>query len=504
MPNLFTLVDSHPMAMWLPNPQIVGGQEVLEGGLLVKWNHKRLTTSPRRIVFSGGVEAIYGPTKITTQTLTIDLEGDQGVGTAEGAVVVTDPDGTFQASLVTFDWKKQTFRAENLDGKAVGFRIRAVQAASEGQKFLGSGVELSSARERPPLVSVRAKKISVQVGERGTAHGADLYLLGSKVLSLPRYSFSLRKRDPGMSLPSISYGREGALGISWASQLQIGPQTAVGAGFRAFPRNPLSAAIGLTQRLDRGIVYGIPGTLDERRSNSYFEDVRVDDPRAAYANAGQGLSAAVGAYLNQTPVARRQTLPYTAPWEIAVEKGWTMGTLRAQTQIRGQQIREEAKPYVQRAIFGGTVLGKPISFGPATLTSRLDGSWFAQPGRDFGYLQSELGLVLGGRRAALAASFSLASSTGSPAFAMDPVFADRMLSLRFDWNQMPSRFSVLAKYDLDSGKWFDHEIRFRQVAGSFEPFIVWRKFPSSFNVGVRFRIDELFDLVQRRRSPSPK
>lgn len=492
------------MSAWEPSIQSTGGLDLVQGGLTVRWQSKHIQASPRRIVFKGGVTATYDKTEIRSDQLTLDLEGDQGVGTAEGGVLITDPDGTMRASVVVFDWKKGTGTATNVDGLIHRFRLKAKVVELDPKVITLRDAQFGSEYERPGLFEVRAKSLEVTPGKGGIARNAELRIFNQKILSVQRYSFSLQKRAAGLRLPSISYGRDGAFGASWNGDFLLSRQTAVGFGIQAFPGNPLGAAFLLSQRLDRGALVGVQSSFDERRSNSFFEDVRVENHFSAWENSAQALNLTVGTALNQSPSARRTFELYTIPYDIALQKGLSLGTARATAQIRAQQVRVEGGQYNRRSAGGLTVLPKPVQVGSVSLVSRLDSNAFLQAGRDYGWIQGEVGLVWESSSFRIGSAVSLAKEFGRPAFAMDQLYTNRSVAFRLDLLKAPTRLSLLAKLDLETQKWFDHELRLRQVAGSLEPFVVWRRFPSSFSFGVRLRIDEIFDSFARRSSERPK
>jgi hypothetical protein len=61
----------------------------------------------------------------------------------------------------------------------------------------------------------------------------------------------------------------------------------------------------------------------------------------------------------------------------------------------------------------------------------------------------------------------------------------------------------MQKWDRRLG-WFDREYTASQVIGCLEPFLLYRKYPQDYNLGIRFRLDEFYDVLRRRdfrRSP---
>jgi hypothetical protein len=88
-------------------------------------------------------------------------------------------------------------------------------------------------------------------------------------------------------------------------------------------------------------------------------------------------------------------------------------------------------------------------------------------------------------------------SFGTPDFFFDQLTAERGFHLRADLNLGATQISYLTKYDTRL-KWYDREYIISQVAGCFEPFILYRQFPSDYRFGLRLRLDNFYDILQRR------
>ena len=69
---------------------------------------------------------------------------------------------------------------------------------------------------------------------------------------------------------------------------------------------------------------------------------------------------------------------------------------------------------------------------------------------------------------------------------------------RADYMVGPFTFRFLNKYNIDTKQWYDREYEIALVAREFEPYIIYRQFPSETRIGIRFRIDNLRDRLTRR------
>jgi hypothetical protein len=79
------------------------------------------------------------------------------------------------------------------------------------------------------------------------------------------------------------------------------------------------------------------------------------------------------------------------------------------------------------------------------------------------------------------------------------LFSTHAWHLRADFNFGNIQASLLGKYDLNRREWYDKEYGFSFIAGSFEPFVVWRQFPNDVRFGARLRIDALLGKLQKRK-----
>ena len=205
----------------IQDPATVLQREVLSDGLRIEWQKKHVSLDPQEVVFTGSVRATYGQTVLTCDQLIVHSEGDASYGLASGSVILIDPDGTIMATKLKFYWKTGFGEAEGVDGEAHGFSLRADKAELTPKKWTLTNVYASPCHEQPPLFALRSPWVEVDGGLGGRADRPSLYFLGHRLVTLPKYSFSLRRRSQGIRLPSLSYDRQRGLELSWAYGVMI-------------------------------------------------------------------------------------------------------------------------------------------------------------------------------------------------------------------------------------------------------------------------------------------
>jgi hypothetical protein len=136
---------------------------------------------------------------------------------------------------------------------------------------------------------------------------------------------------------------------------------------------------------------------------------------------------------------------------------------------------------------------------------RLDGRLYLNPSSSFGWARVEAGVVCQATAwLSLGASYSVAGEYGDPVFDFDRVWSNHTAAFRTDLNYGPRSLSVMLKVDTASGKLFDREVAFRQIAGSLAPFVIWRQSPSRFVVGIELRTLDVLDRLKERRRPASR
>src|SRR5262249_37167624 len=104
----------------------------------------------------------------------------------------------------------------------------------------------------------------------------------------------------------------------------------------------------------------------------------------------------------------------------------------------------------------------------------------------------------------LGAAYIAGGQGGRPDFISDELVSKNAAHFRADLNLGPTQISYLAKYDMNGKGWYDREFSVSQAVGCLEPFITGREFPRDYVLGVRLRLGDFFDMLQRRKQTRTK
>lgn len=455
--------------------------------------------------FTGGVKAMYGLTEIAAPKLIVDMAN--GKGTADGGVTMSDPEGSMEAARLEFDWRNKSgfatsaviqigqnhFEADEVEVMPLVWELRNVKAA-----FTRTGQS---------NVWLQASSLTIRPGTDGVARNAYLVVRGKKVGPIPRLAFGLRKRIKGLGLPAITNRRGAGVGVSWDAGVPLGDHGVANVFWNAFPRQAPGYGLGVAfSPLDPGSPSPISPSSDlgERFSDGWFDSVAVARPEDEEGDLrNERLSYGIGSFWNQGTVARRpDSANVSKRLELVYEVGGKQDGFGYVGRSSLQSVRPDAgTPFRERVLASGTLSLPPLALSPdLTVRSRVDVFGSASSKGTFGFARAEAGVVYSpGRKFTLGAAYVAGGEAGRADFAFDRLVAKSALHLRADYSSGPYTVRYLAKYDTAARLWYDREYELALVAGPFEPFLQFREFPSETRLGVRFRIDDLRDRIQRRR-----
>jgi hypothetical protein len=97
----------------------------------------------------------------------------------------------------------------------------------------------------------------------------------------------------------------------------------------------------------------------------------------------------------------------------------------------------------------------------------------------------------------LAAAGIGAVEFGNEELPADPLTTLNGFVLRMDVNLAPTRISYMQKWD-GRLKWFDREYSIYQAVGCLEVFTTYRQFTHDYRFGVKLRVDQFVNLLQRK------
>ncbi|MBI5708082.1 MAG: hypothetical protein HZC36_13960 [Armatimonadetes bacterium] len=501
-------------------------QDVFEGGLTVLWKHKEAWIETRMAVFpdgktqevevrvlrfTGGTEARFGTSILRCAALEIREDALAGVAIAEGEVVLADPDGELRCASFRFDWKARTGECER-----AGIRIGAMRAVCDQvrlypDRWLLIGVRIDPDADGPKVYGLSAKQVELWPGSNGIAKRLGVSLFGKRVLILPRYGFSLRGGSEGVRLPGISRQESGEFGLTWDSDFVLSNRVSAFANAEFLqggrPRTSLTFAYSLAE-LPRGQLTAIPrSSFADPFPFGFFDNVSVRNPLREFAATGLEHEVLYVSNAYRQRIAGREDLEYASkPLEIGFDFGRSSRMAAYRFQLRQERIQQEAHSEKGRWGLSGSLAVAPIDLGGGvSVLARLDGSMSDGVKGSYGWFRSLTGLQAEvAPWLKLGVGLSTTLESGTPAFSFDEPWPKRALHWRADFGLGPRKLSLLYKTDPRSGRVLDREIAFRQVAGSLEPYLVWREHPSRFVVGVELRTLDVLERIAKRLKSGKK
>jgi hypothetical protein len=473
------------------------------------------------MVFTRGVMATYGVTTVKADRLELYLGEDQQRGRATGNVVLEDPEAGLSAEDLEFSWKKgaQSGRARNVSIQVGRAMIRAREANLGQDLWTFLEVEATNC---PEYYWIKSPRVIVRPGQTGKLEDPSIVLFGKKIVTLPDRNFNLNPRTQGVSLPSVNFRKGQGLGVSWEAGLLLNEYTNLYLSAGAFKGSYPGFGATITRTnvsATKASTIITPGSdMGERFRFGYFESIEIDNPAQELRflrTPRQSMS--LGTLWNQGVSGRNYETSVSKAVEGVLESGGIIGG-RSVTrtdesgekstslegglsyigQARLQTIRERGNPFITRLVLAGSLELPSIQIAPklSTLT-RVDTSQFLGK-NSFGWIRGSAGVVYDPiPQLRVGATAMTSKQFGTPDFQFDRLVSERGFTFRANLNLGPTQISYLTKYDTKL-KWYDREYIVSQVAGCFEPFILYRQFPSDYRFGLRLRLDNFYELLERR------
>lgn len=450
------------------------------------------------LVFEGEVKAFYGLTVLSADSLTIDGAGKQL--TTVGRTQLVDPEGTMFIDDLQLNWATGYGTAKNvrlevgyvlIEGRSIEIIRDPVQlwrvkgAQFQLQDLAAAGFKFS------------ASEVVVEPGKKVIGRRVFYQLLGQSIGPIPEQTISLDRRVTGFRLPSLANRRGVGFGVSWKNSFLLDEQSVVGADLNVFPSRLPQVRVEYTRSFidgGRQVTNIAPrNELDERYANGWFnsifvqgpeqEQTTIRDPKNSYSVLSAWNQLTQGRLVDETGVSKLV--------EFVYELGGPLGDGGYLGSARLHRIRESgSSPWVDRSIFEAAYLAPRYDFGGAKVHARLDGFGSLSEKNSFGIVRGEVGLfgeVLPGLT--VGGAYVVASQFGTSDFLFDRLAYGNGMVFRADYVRGPYKFRYMRKYDFSGKRWFDTEWEIALAAGSLEPFVTRREFPSDFRIGVRFRID---------------
>ncbi len=458
--------------------------------------------------FENGVVVDVDLTRIQADHVDIDVKTQ--MGSASGHVRLDDPIATVRADRIEMWWAKdgQKGYAKNAEIHIGSSHLKADELEMTPKLWTLKNVEVTTSLANPPWYEVHSSFMTVKPGQSGRMKKPKLYILGRKIVTLPDRSFNLDKRSEGLTFPGLNYSRQNGLGASWGGGFLLNHATNVAFSVGAFPdsRPGYGASISKSFLAD-----GVPTTyitpasdFGERFGFGFLDNIAVTSPEGEdRAFRSPRSTVSLGSSWNQTLTDRGSSAPFSKAVEGVYERGGDLFGFGYISQTRIQTIRELTTPLVTRLELIEEIGPPPIRITRNLRTiTRVDTQIFLGE-TDYGWVRGFIGLAyMPVPQVRISAGTFYSADSGTPQFPIDPLYSKAGYTVRGDVNLGPTKFSYLQKYDRYY-KWFDREYSVSQVVGCFEPYLLYRKNPTDYQLGLRLRLDNLTDLLTQRNYKRP-
>lgn len=469
------------------------------------------------VTYSDGVAAKFGPTMLFADRLEVHRGETERYAIARGNVRVEDPEGRFSANYVVFWYGPnkgpdgQLAVADHVQFELGGVAASAESAVIKVDQWVFLNVEATNCKRPIPFYLLRSKKIVVRPGKTGTVSTPKISLFGKPLLTLPTRQFSLDRRNPGLTIPTLAYRPDAGIGITWNSGFLLDDRNLLLASVKSFDgERPSYAATFVRSFIPAELAttrIEARSDLNERFSWSYFDNINVELPTQSLKFTQQPRDAVtLKSDWNTGSSTRLEREEFSKLLDVAYERSGPVGPLGVFGQVRMQTIRRGDEKFLTRGALHATIQAPAVSLSKGLWTDlRLDIQGNLSKENAFGWARSHVGVVFQPvPQFTAGAAWITSAEHGNPDFVLDQLYSRHAFHFRWDINLGPTKISYLAKYDLNRKNWYDKEYSISQVVGCFEPYILRREFPRNYTVGVRLRTADFLSILERRKQVRTK
>ncbi len=458
---------------------------------------------------------LYGTTRVSAEKIELWPEKPLGAnpskafrgrGEASGNVVVKNGSFLLRCFKFTFNWNSKS--GKSLQPKIVIPDLKV--DADEGD--YSSGIltfKNASVEQTGPLsaLGLRAKTLEIKPNDYIWAHHGGIYSGHHLIFGFDQHRVSLKSQLTGFHAPYPSYSSQYGFGLTFNSAFRVAEKTnfdlGLGSAQRALPYYTLE--FNHAMEGDSGRTLYAPRTVfDNRFSNSYFDDIESETPANEFQNSGATRNRfGIGSFWNEEPSDRITTSSYFAPIQVQYEAGRGFGNASLLADFVVQDISLVSQKAAVRTVGLQTLDLKPMNLARnLELVNQFNMAEYVGSSH-YGWLRALSGAAWSPDpvfRLSVGVYDSL--TTGQPQFPMDQLYSSSGGMLRFDAHFHSRAISVLAKYDFAKRDWYDTEITFSQVAGLYEPYLVFRTFPSTLKFGLKLRFNSILSGVMKGQAQS--
>jgi len=290
----------------------------------------------------------------------------------------------------------------------------------------------------------------------------------------------------------------------WIGGLLLDDRTALNFRTSAFPGRAVTGRVTVARSFvspkDNPAPLTPISAFSERFNYGYFDNIRTRNYRSEelVTRRPQDLIAA-SSWLHVSPSARRTSETFNVPLELTAQRTFSFGGWGLLGIVRADSLQPAGGSFDFR-LSDQLVVSPPripIAKGLAGV-ARFDGAHFVGD-TQFAWLRGQVGFLFEPTPwLSLGGVYFTGREFGRPQFQMDRLTFTQGLEARVDLNLASTHVGYLVKYDPRKRSVVDREYTITQAVGCLQVFLDYRKFPSSYALGVLLRTDQFFDRLRQR------
>jgi len=462
-----------------------------EGGvpaLQIRATHYALTRTPEGELFIellGKVRIEYQGRRLEGERLLLDTEA--GLVRSEEPFRLFAEQGALTGQRGEYFYGQARGRFEGVQATVLGIYLDAALLEGDLRDFTAQEVVVSTCDPFRPPIRVRAGRVRLVRGARLTLRNARLSLYGQPLARLPQLTVRVGETAEVMSLPTPVYSMETGWGARAQLELPLGENALLQASavsyLRAVPETRV--ALGVAMR-------GGEPALSAPDVRLRFEQSALYNLRARPERAPPADALTLRAELT------RDVRPLLSPRERLRVSRTEVGLVAplqsrsgfGEASLRYGSLRERIDGQLtstrERLALEGDWFQPLLGREAWQLRLHLWASYADYAGvSDYQWLRLQLELLWQPSDAlAVMAGYARASTRGSSPFLSEQLRARREASLRAEHQQGNLRLGVLLKYDLERRDLYDVQALIGWRDRCLEPYLFWRRTPSSVLLGV--------------------
>lgn len=437
---------------------------------------------------SGNVVLEYLGRTLNAEILSVDTERTRVA--SEGAFLLKAPEGTIEGVGVEYDYATGRGQFRQFTANVLRVIVRGEQLEGDLSAFTAQRVVATTCELNPPDFALVAESIRLTGGARLRLRNARLQIQGRTLLTLPQVVVRVRETAELVDLPSPVYSPETGWGARTQIELPLGRRAlgTVGASLylRAVPETRLVLAYALRGEDPRG-------TEPELRAR--FEATPLYNLRLTPLQAE-------GRLRNRTPTLRLEqsvnVRPLFAPapnsrisrseitLDLPAQLGSGLGVLSMRIGSQGERIGSTTTPRKRRTVLEVEWLQPLWNYRTLNLQAYL---WASRAdysgGQRYQWFRPQVALQWNPSPAlSLMAGYAFSRVEGTTPFLSDALPVRHEWSARAELIQANLRLSGLVVYDTQRNRIHDIQLSLGWRTHCLEPYLFWRRSPSSVLIGV--------------------